>query len=100
MTCAAIEEHKQCDAIDNHIPDMMGKSEQLVAIGEAKTCNDLDNKRTEEQFKAFGRRVMKPDKTKRVPFYIAIPKECESKLNEVLMRLNLDKRENIKVVAI
>jgi len=101
-TCAAYDGFNPCAEIDKHIPDVEGQnSDELIAIGEAKTCDDLDNERTTEQFKAFSHRQMSGGKSKGkvVPFYIAVPKGCEKKLEETLVNLNLSTKENIHRVS-
>ena len=101
-TCAAYTGFSQCDETNGHIPDVRGTNdEELNGIGEAKTCDDLDNDRTKEQFKAFSSRVMTGGKSKgkAVPFYIGITEGCEEELEETLRRLNLDKKPNIYRVS-
>lgn len=100
--CAAYTGFNQCNEIEGHIPDVEGKNaDELIAIGEAKTCDDLDNDRTKEQFKAFSCRVMSGGKSKDkvVPFYIAITKGCEKELGEALHNLGLDQKDNIHRVS-
>lgn len=99
ITCAANPMYKQCDEIEGRIPDVGGKNtDELIAFGEAKTCDDLDNERTKEQFKVFSSRQMSGgrSKGKTVPFYIAIPRECENELKTTLHDLGLDAKENIR----
>jgi hypothetical protein len=101
-TCASYVGFNQCSEIEGHIPDVRGKNnDELNAIGEAKTCDDLDNERTKEQFKVFSNREMSGGKSKGidVPFYIAITKGCEKELEEVLHNLGLDKKSNIHRVS-
>jgi hypothetical protein len=44
----------QCKPYNEHIADVKGQNAQeLVAIGEAKTCDDLDNERTMLNSKSF-----------------------------------------------
>jgi hypothetical protein len=101
ITCAANPMYNQCDETEGRIPDVRGKNtDELNAIGEAKTCDDLNNERTKEQFKVFSNREMSDgrSKGKTVPFYIAIPKECENELKTTLHDLGLDAKENIRRV--
>lgn len=101
ITCAANPVYNQCGETEGHIPDVRGKNaDELNAIGEAKTCDDLNNERTEEQFKVFSNREMTDGKSKgkTVPFYIAIPKDCENELKTTLHDLGLDAKENIRRV--
>jgi hypothetical protein len=98
--CAAYEGLNQCEPIDERIPDCMGKNVQgLLAIAEAKTCDDLvnDRKRTDDQFKTFSNREMSSgiSKGQAVPFYICVPKECNEQLNQILRELGLSGKPNI-----
>lgn len=98
ITCASYTDFKQCPKINEYIPDVRGKNEEgLIAYGEAKTCDDLDNERTKKQFKAFSKWRMKGGKSngKDVPLYIAITKDCEKELEKTLKELNLDKKPNV-----
>jgi hypothetical protein len=102
ITCAANPMYNACDETEGRIPDVRGtNTEELNAIGEAKTCDDLDNDRTIDQFKIFSNRSMKDGKSKGkdVPFYIAIPKSCEKDLDAVLHKLGLDTKTNIRKVT-
>jgi len=99
--CAAYEGYNQCEAIEERVPDVMGKNAQgLLAIGEAKTCDDLDNERTNEQFKVFSHREMISGNSKgqTVPFYIGIPKACIEQLKQRLKALGLDQRTNVHII--
>ena len=101
-TCAAYAGFNQCSETEGHIPDVRGtNNDELNAIGEAKTCDDLDNDRTKGQFKAFSNRVMTEGKSKgkAVSFYIAITKGCEKELGETLRNLGLDTKDNIHPVS-
>lgn len=102
ITCASYTGFSQCDETKGHIPDVRGTNdEEINAIGEAKTCDDLDNDRTKEQFKVFSNRVTTGGKSKGkdVLFYIAITKGCEKELEETLKSLSLDKKPNIYRVS-
>jgi len=102
IKCAAHVGFNQCGETEGHIPDVRGtNSDELNAIGEAKTCDDLDNDRTRGQFKAFSNREMSDGKSKGrpVPFYIAITKGCEKELGETLHNLALDNKGNIYRVS-
>lgn len=73
-TCAAYTDYGQCSEISKHVPDVEGKNtDEVIAVGEAKTYDDLDNDRTREQFKAFSNCTMKGGKSngQTVPLYIA-----------------------------
>jgi hypothetical protein len=99
IRCASHEDYAQCGETEGHIPDVRGhrSSDELNAIGEAKTCEDLTSERTKEQFKVFSSRSMSDGKSKGkdVPFYIAITKGCEKELENVLRELSLDKKPNV-----
>jgi hypothetical protein len=86
-----------------HIPDVEGQNaDELIAIGEAKTCEDLDNANTKDQFVVFSYRKMISGKSKDkiVPFYILIPKGCENKLATTLVSLGLGTKENIHRLSV
>lgn len=99
--CAAYEGYNKCEAMNERVPDVMGQNAQgLLAIGEAKTCDDLDNDRTNDQFKVFSNRVMTSGNSNGqiVPFYIGIPKVCIDQLKQPLRTLGLDQKPDIHII--
>jgi hypothetical protein len=99
--CAAYEGFNQCKPNKEHIADAKGQNtQQLVAIGEAKTCDDLDNERTNAQFRIFSDLQMSDGSSKgqTCPFYIGIPKSCISELQQNLKKLGLDQKTNVHIV--
>ena len=98
--CAAYEGYNQCEPIEERIPDVMGQNTQgLLAIAEAKTCDDLinDRDRTNDHLKTFSSREMVSGNSKgqTVPFYVCVPKECSDELHKILKELELDKKSSI-----
>jgi len=97
--CADYNGYNTCDKTNGYIPDVRAKddSNELNYIGEAETCDTVKSDHTKEQIKAFSGRIMMDGKSKdtKVPFYIAVPKECESDLEEVLQELGLADKQNI-----
>jgi len=96
--CAAYTGFKQCDKMENHVPDFEGRNtDGLIAIGEAKTREDLDRASTKEQFTVFASRKMIGRKSydRVIPLYILVTKGCQSKLAAVLNSLGLGTKENI-----
>jgi len=89
ITHAAYEGYNEPYKIGRHEPDIIAykDEEELTAIGEAKTCDDLDEQRTEEQFQDFSNKVMPRGKSqgKSVPFHIIVPKKCETELYQKLV---------------
>ncbi|NDB32837.1 MAG: hypothetical protein EB150_07990 [Nitrososphaeria archaeon] len=88
--------------INRHAPDVIAfdRVKHLGYIGKAKMCTEIEEPRTKEQFNDFARRLMRSgisEKT-RLPFYIAIPRECNSKTAQVLKEINLNSRDNIHVL--
>ena len=76
IICAAYEGYDECKKEGKHEPDVVAKdSSGLHYIGEAETCDSLDDPDTEEQFNDFSHRKMTKSE-KSVPFYIGIPKDC------------------------
>ena len=101
VTNADCDGYVQCEEMNGRIPDVMGKNTQgLIAIGEAKTCDDLDNDRTNEQFKIFSRRMVFQGNSKgqTCPFYIGIHESCINELKQNLKKLGLDQKTNIKII--
>lgn len=95
IICAAYEDYDECGKKGRHEPDVVVKdSSGLHYIGEAETCDSLDDTDTEEQFQDFSNRQMK-DSKKDIPFYIGIPKSCEQELLDKLKELDIEDRENI-----
>jgi len=99
IKCADYTGYDTCEKTSNYIPDVRARddSNELNYIGEAETCDTVKSDHTKEQIKAFSGRTMKDGKSKgaEVPFYIAVPKECESDLEEVLQELGLADKQNI-----
>ncbi|MGD0994404.1 MAG: hypothetical protein ABR909_02640 [Candidatus Bathyarchaeia archaeon] len=98
---AARDGYPECDNIGGRVPDIMGKNSQgLIAIGEAKTCDDLDNERTNDQFKIFSNLSVASGnmKDQTCPFYIGIPKSCINELKQNLAKLGLNNKTNIHII--
>ncbi len=99
IICAAYEDYDECEKKGRHEPDVIAKdSSGLHYIGEAETCDSLDDTDTEEQFKDFSNRQM-VDSKKDVPFYIGIPKSCKQELLAKLKELGIEDRDNIYYVT-
>lgn len=99
ITCATSEGFVQCSETEGRVPDVRAydRKKELNVIGEAKTADDFDNERTEDQFKKFSNRMMTDGKSKgaTVPFCIAITKGSEKQLDDCLKKLGLDQKQNI-----
>ena len=99
IICAAYEGYDECEKRGRHEPDVVAKdSSGLHYIGEAETCDSLDDTDTEEQFEDFSNMQMK-DSEKDVPFYIGIPKSCEQELLDKLKELGIEDLDNIYYVT-
>lgn len=89
--------------INRHAPDVIAfdRQNQLGYIGEVKMCNELTEDRTKEQFEDFSKKLMRTGKSERtkLPFFIAVPNECTSKLPQTLKEIGLADRDNIKVMG-
>jgi hypothetical protein len=97
ITCAAYEGHEECPKTEKgHIPDAKGwdQARRLVAYGEAKTADDIDNDHSKDQFRDFSGRPME-NSNMVVPLYIAIPKGSEDALKKVLEELGLNNDPNV-----
>lgn len=90
-------------AINRHAPDIIAvdKRTNLGYIGEAKMCSELNELRTKEQFEDFSSKAVSTIKSGqvRMPFFIAVPHECSSKIPQTLRDLGLAQMDNIKVVS-
>jgi hypothetical protein len=99
--CATCDGYKPCKPNSGHVADVKGQNDkELVAIGLAKTQNDLDNEKTNAQFKIFSNIKMNNGKSEELlcPFYIAIPRSCTNELKQNLTKLGLNSRTNIRIV--
>lgn len=90
-------------AIKRHSPDVLAidKKSGLTYIGLCKLCTELKDQMTKEQFDDFAKMVIKSgnSSTKKVPFYIAVPTECESKIKETFRQFEIPWQDNIQVVG-
>lgn len=104
ITNADCEGYPQCPEIHGRISDVWGKNnEGLIAIGEAKTNDDLDNSKTDVQFMTFSNLVIskgQPLAGTPVPFYIAITNGYENQVMDRLARLGIHDKPNIRVVSL
>ena len=100
---AACEGYAPCTEVENMVPDVKAynRKKEFVVFGIAKTCNELTEKLTEEQFKFFTHRFMHKGKSAKapVPFCIAITKGCEKQLEACLKKLKLDHKMDIFLFA-
>lgn len=90
-------------AIKRHSPDVIGvnRSNGLVHIGIVKFCASLNDEITKEEFEDFSNILMKGPKTEKilVPFYIAVPNECQSKIKEIFRHIEIPWKDNIHVLG-
>lgn len=90
--------------IKRHSPDVlaMDSTDGLGYIGLAKSCEELEESLTLEQFEDFSKRLMKNGKSEkaRVPFVIAVPAECKDKVKETFEKHSLSWRDNVSVIAV
>jgi len=99
ITCADFDGFEKCAETEGRIPDVRAyiREKELNVIGEAKTDDDFNNERTEDQFKKFSSRMMTDGKSKgvEVPFAIGITQGSEKHLDDCLKKLGLDQKKNI-----
>jgi len=88
--------------INRHAPDIIAfdRAKQLGYIGEAKVCTELVEQRTREQVEDFSKKLMRSGNSERakLPLFIAVPYECNSKMIQVLKEMHLDGKDNIHVM--
>jgi len=84
--------------VKSHIPDVMAVNPQsnLVAYGEAETCETLASAQTIQQIDEFSNRVM-TDTDQRVPLFVLVPQRCFSELQNVV-RGRFPGRSNITLL--
>ncbi len=101
---ANLSGYQSPQVIKRHSPDVLARddNEGLAYIGLAKSCDELEESLTIEQFEDFAKRLMKSGKSEkaRVPFVIAVPSECKDKVKEVFEKHSLPWRDNISVIAV
>lgn len=94
----------QPQVIKRHSPDIMAidRANGLVYIGLVKSCSELSEKTTKEQFEDFPRRLLKTENSEkvRVPFYIGVPENCKSKIKETFENFEIPWKENIEVIGL
>ena len=104
ILCAAYPNYSRCPPEGRHEPDVrvQNQSNDLISIGEAKTCDDLSSDHTKEQLSDYSQRVMTAGRSKgaSVPFYLIVPKSCVSEAWKTLRELGLDKRANVNVLTV
>jgi hypothetical protein len=71
-------------AIGGYTPDVIAKrSDGLIAVGEAETCERLAEEKTLKHFTAFSDLSTTKGKMD-VPFFVVVPESCIEKLDEIL----------------
>lgn len=85
--------------IKRHRPDLLGYNfcNKDICIGEAKTKNDLNSKRTQEQLIDYSSITTKSS-NKPIEIIIGIPQSAERELIKLLKKLNIYKRNNISYI--
>lgn len=90
--------------IKRHSPDVLAinRKNGLVYIGLTKTCNELSDNITKEQFTDFSRRLSKTQTSEkiRIPFYICVPESCKSRIKESFEEFEIPWNENIVVIGL
>ena len=90
--------------IKRHSPDIMAidRTNGLVYIGLTKTCEEFSDNKTKEEFEDFPRRLSKSDTLEkaRIPFYIGVPENCQTKVKESFENFGIPWKENIQVIGL
>jgi hypothetical protein len=104
VNCAACDGYSPCPEIEGCVPDVVGETYKgLVAIGEAKTSDDLENERTDDQFRKFSRQKMSQGSLMAgmsVPFFLGTTRCDERYVVDALKRLGLYERTNIRIIGL
>lgn len=99
---ANYEGYKKPMVIKRHSPDVIAiDNSGLVHIGIVKMCSSLSDQITKEEFEDFSKRLMKNSDSQkiRVPFFIAVPYDCQSKVKEMFRKFEIPWKENIRVLG-
>jgi hypothetical protein len=81
-----------------HRPDVIGvKSDGQILIGEAKTENDITNKRTYEQLKDFSSSELNGNSCE---VFVGIPRSAVDVFNKCLTNWGLDHFQNIHLIIV
>jgi len=89
--------------IKRHAPDIIAyhKASGLAYIGEAKMCSELTAEITRQQFEDFSKTMMKSGKSgsAHLPFFIAVPNECSTKIVQTFRDFEIPLRENVHIMG-
>jgi hypothetical protein len=103
VSLANYEGYTKPFVIKRHSPDVMAvnRTNGLVHIGMVKLCSSLNEQATKEAFEDFSKRLMKGSAAEkiRVPLYIAVPNECQSKIKEIFRQFEIPWKDNIIVLG-
>lgn len=103
VSLANYEGYTKPFVIKRHSPDVMAvnRTNGLVHIGMVKLCSSLSEQATKEAFEDFSKRLMKGSDAEkiRVPLYIAVPNECQSKIKEIFRQFEIPWKDNIIVLG-
>ena len=92
------KKYKLPPKIVRHRPDVIGINDKgFVCIGEAKTQNDIINKRTREELYDFSNFVFNGQKCLLI---IGIPKSSQENLVNVLVEIGIQNNDNIEILTI
>ncbi len=104
IALANFQGYKKPSIIKRHSPDVIARdpSSGLIYIGLVKLCTSLETQITQEEFQDFSKKLMKRSDTEkvRVPFVIAVPNTCQTKVREIFRQLEIPWNENIHVIGI
>ncbi len=100
---ANFENYDKPFVIKRHAPDVIAvdKQSRLAYLGEAKMCSELTNEITKQQFEDFSKTLMRTGKSEgvRLPFFIAVPNECATKITQTFRDFEIPLRENVHVLG-
>ncbi|MGE5187768.1 MAG: hypothetical protein ACM3JE_01945 [Betaproteobacteria bacterium] len=103
VTNASVDGYPPCPEIEGQIPDVRASNlHQLIAIGEAKTPDDLDNEQTDNKLRLFSNLTVGSGISNgaTIPFYIATTKGNENQVLAALTRLCISERTNIHIIGL
>jgi hypothetical protein len=98
VTHADFDNFEHCYKIGRHAPDVIAYNslDNSYHIGEAETCDSLEDQQTLEQFEDFSNTEI--DKTN-VQFYALVPELCLEKVENTLRDLGIESDSNVHVLS-
>jgi hypothetical protein len=81
---AGVSGYQEPFEVGGYVPDVIAKrSDGLIAVGLAETCDVLSSEQTLKQFTAFSD-LTTTDGKRETPFFVVVPESCIGELERIL----------------